>query len=221
MKRGEKAALWAAAGLIVGVGALTLYLESEMELGKQSSLMASVAPGEARQAMPAAPAPGTIPRGLNPDDLPEAGGHGATLLTIYCVQCHDLPNPAMHTADEWQAVLDRMENHIRGRRGGMLSRVAMPSKRDWDDLRDYLARYGQRPFDPSGYDDLDTPAAQAFQQACSQCHAPPDPALHTAREWPRVVVRMKYNMADAGKPVPDAETLDLIVDFLRRHSREG
>ena len=220
MKKGEKGAMFFAVALIIGVGVMTFYLESEVDLGKGSTLVQSVVPGGDTSQPVEKPGPGVIPVGINPDALPDAQGHGATLLTIYCVQCHDLPTPSMHTADEWHAVLERMDKHIQKRRGGMLSRVAMPSRKDWDDLHAYLADNGQQPLDSSQYDDLDSEAGQAFTSTCSQCHAAPDPSQHLAREWPRIVLRMKYNMESAGKPVPDASTTELIVGYLQKYSRE-
>ena len=209
MLAGEKAAMWVAAGIVVSVGLFTLYLESNTTLKSDS--------GEQNFAVPG---PGLIPKGINPDALPDAQGHGATLLTIYCVQCHDLPTPTMHTAEEWHAVLTRMDGHIQKRRGGMMSRVAMPSKKDWQDLHNYLAEHGQTPLDPSAYDDLDSPEGQAFQAACSRCHAAPDPGQHLASEWPRIVLRMKYNMSDASKDTLDTTTTEQIVSYLQKHSRQ-
>jgi hypothetical protein len=31
---------------------------------------------------------------------------------ITCTQCHALPNPNLHTAEDWPAVFDRMKKHI-------------------------------------------------------------------------------------------------------------
>ena len=205
MKKGEKGALLFALGLMTAIGGLTFYLESQVDLGPSSHDRS-----QSDSPLVTAPRPGILPTGINPDALPDAQGHGATLLTIYCVQCHDLPTPTMHTAAEWHSVLDRMDKHIQQRRGGMLSRVAMPSKKDWNDLHEYLAQHGQKPLDISAYDDLDSAEGQAFQVSCSQCHAAPDPSMHTANEWPRIVLRMKYNMSDAGKEVPDTPTTDLL-----------
>ncbi len=209
MLTGEKAAMAIAAGIVISVGLFTYYLESNTTLKSDSS----------HEHM-ATPMPGIIPRGINPDALPDAQGRGAVLLTIYCVQCHDLPTPTMHTAEEWHAVLERMDGHIQARRGGMMSRVAMPSKKDWDTLHNYLTEHSQTPLDPRAYNDLDTPEGEAFQTTCSRCHAAPDPAQHLASEWPRTVLRMKYNMADARQEVPDETTTELIVSYLQRHSRE-
>ena len=141
------------------------------------------------------------------------------MLTLYCVQCHDLPTPSMHTAQEWEYVVERMEKEMQKRRGGILIRVMMPPEKDWEILRTYLTENAQKPIDKSQYSDLDTPAGQAFETTCSQCHAPPDPAQHSPNEWARVVLRMKSNIVAAGKQMPDDATVELITEYLQSHSQ--
>ncbi len=217
MKPGEKRAVVVVLALLLGVGGLTAYME--LYQGQRiKERMAQVA-GERAKGRLAAVA--RIPRNRNPDDLPEPGSRGARALATYCVQCHDLPLPAMHTPEEWREVLARMERLIRQRRAGPFSRVAMPSAEAWEALRDYLARHAQRPLDPSRLADLDSPEGRAFRETCSRCHAPPDPAQHRAGEWGRVLVRMRAHMADAGLPPPDPQTEGRILAFLRRHSAGG
>src|SRR5207245_10185031 len=47
--------------------------------------------------------------------LPEPKSRGARLLVQYCVQCHNLPSPAMHHAAKWPAILERMVVRMRGK----------------------------------------------------------------------------------------------------------
>src|SRR5205809_7350533 len=47
--------------------------------------------------------------------LPERRSRGARLLIQYCVQCHNLPNPAMHHAAKWPAIFERMVLRMKGR----------------------------------------------------------------------------------------------------------
>lgn len=216
MKRGEKGALWVIGAAVVGIVGLTTY----MEVHTQKRMPHVTREAEMASAGVQTAAAAAIPVGIDAETLPEPGSEGAQEMVTYCVQCHGLPPPNMHTAEEWQDVLKRMERHIEVRRGGMFARVAMPSAQDWHKLREYLAAHSQKPLEPSRVVDLDTPAGQAFHATCSQCHAPPDPAQHTAREWASVVVRMKYNMESAGKPVPDDKTTELIVAFLRKNAAE-
>jgi len=46
--------------------------------------------------------------------LPEPDSRGAALTVRYCVQCHNLPNPAMQQAAKWPAAVERMVARMRG-----------------------------------------------------------------------------------------------------------
>jgi len=174
-----------------------------------------------------------LPPGLDPKLLPDPESDGARLLQRYCTQCHNLPGPGMHTAAEWPAVVQRMDARMRmmsrGMMGGMMGggmmgdgmmNVRAPSAAEQDTLVTYLQTHAQRPL-TAPYPDLDTPAGNAFRSTCAQCHALPDPAQHTAPEWPAVVSRMQHNMTVMHKPVPSATTLEAIVGFLRDHARRA
>ncbi|UCC74330.1 MAG: hypothetical protein JSV86_07165, partial [Gemmatimonadota bacterium] len=41
---------------------------------------------------------GLPPNDFRPEDLPEPGSRGAGLLQVFCIQCHWLPTPQMHSA---------------------------------------------------------------------------------------------------------------------------
>ena len=47
---------------------------------------------------------GRLPPGIKPEALPDPGSPGAKFLNSYCTQCHNLPSPLMHTAEEWPVV---------------------------------------------------------------------------------------------------------------------
>jgi len=59
--------------------------------------------------------------------------------------------------------------------------------------------------------------AMWFQRYCSQCHATPSPAAHTASEWPQVVGRMKQHMVSQGTAVPGRKQLQGIIAYVQRH----
>src|SRR5436309_3708252 len=46
--------------------------------------------------------------------LPEPDAAGAALTLRYCVQCHNLPNPAMHHAAKWPTIVDQMVLRLEG-----------------------------------------------------------------------------------------------------------
>jgi hypothetical protein len=173
-----------------------------------------------------------LPETVAPDDLPDPGSPGARLTVRYCVQCHHLPSPHMHTAERWKPVVERMVWRMRGHGNmGVLMKTLMdevdaPTDAEVEALTRYLERHGQREIDPR-HPGLASRAGQIYVLACSQCHAPPDPQRHTATDWPRVVERMTRHMAWANtvvgvpalRTVPELKTEE-IVRFLQRHSRK-
>lgn len=150
-----------------------------------------------------------LPPVITPRELPEPDSAGAALTTRYCVQCHHLPNPQMHTAERWQPLVERMVWRMQGKGNmgtlmkEMMARVEAPTDAEVGTLTAYLRKHGQREIDP-GHPALQSRAGRMFSLACTQCHALPDPQRHTAREWPAVVKRMKGHMAWANTVVGDA-----------------
>lgn len=162
-----------------------------------------------------------LPPGIDPAQLPAPTSKGARLLARYCMQCHNLPGPGMHTAPEWPAVVHRMNQRMQmmSGHGMMMGQVEAPSADELQSVLDYLQAHAQRPIDPTRYPELATAAGRAFQRTCARCHALPDPQQHTAKEWPAVVGRMQQNMRAMGRTVPDEQTLGEIIGFLQRHAR--
>jgi hypothetical protein len=173
-----------------------------------------------------------LPPTFEPRQLPERGSPGAELVLRYCVQCHNLPNPAMHESRRWPGVVQRMVLRMQGRgnmgalMSDMMAGVKAPSENETVTLVAYLRRHAQRPLDRRRYPDVDRPEGEAFRLACSQCHVLPDPERHTAAEWPAVVARMEQNMqwmnrVVGTKPVQGEPQLrlDEINAFLEKHAR--
>lgn len=172
-----------------------------------------------------------LPRSITPDALPDAGSPGAQAAARYCVQCHHLPNPAMHSAERWNTIVKRMVWRMGG--GGnlgaamkdLMAGVTAPDEGEEALLIAYFRQHAQRELDA---DDprLRSTAGRMYALACTQCHALPDPQRHTAREWPAVVERMKRHMAWANtvtghrdlRTTPELKTAD-IVALLQRHAR--
>ena len=173
-----------------------------------------------------------LPPAGEPAQLPEAQSPGARLTAAYCVQCHHLPNPAMHSAARWKMVVERMVWRMEGKGNmgqlmrDMMADVKAPSADEQATLVRYLEKHAQRELDPRRYADIHTEAGRKFSIACSQCHVLPDPQRHTAKEWPAVVARMQRNMAWANRVTGDAAlrtspTLDTAdnIRFLQSHAR--
>jgi len=168
--------------------------------------------------------------------LPEPGTQGARLAQRYCVQCHNLPNPAMHHAAKWPAIVDRMVVRMEGHGNlgkvmvEMMAGVKAPAPEETQVLIQYLQKHSQTPLDEKRYPEVNRPSGEAFRLACNQCHVLPDPQRHTAAEWPAVVARMRENMEwmnrvvgtqpasdrAAGEPQLRVEEINA---FLRKYAR--
>lgn len=168
---------------------------------------------------------GRLPPGIRPEDLPDPGSEGSALVSRYCTQCHNLPSPTIHTAEEWPAVAARMFGRMemmaqRGHHRGMMRRHGMgsilaPTADEQRGLLAYLQQHALQPAAPDALGPQDTPGLALFRRTCTQCHALPDAALHTADEWPFVIERMRGNMDRMGKPGISDEERDEIVGYLR------
>jgi mono/diheme cytochrome c family protein len=178
-----------------------------------------------------------LPPTFAPNQLPEPGSQGARLALRYCVQCHNLPNPAMHHAAKWPAIVDRMVVRMEGRgnmgrlMAEMMAGVKAPSPEETRTLIEYLQKNAQEPLDATRYPEVNRPSGEAFRLACSQCHVLPDPKRHTRAEWPAVVARMQENMEWMNRVVgtqPQTDRaagepqlrVDQINAFLRRYARQ-
>ena len=173
-----------------------------------------------------------LPPTFSLQQLPEGDTRGAKLVVSYCVQCHNLPNPAMHHAEKWPGVVQRMVLRMEGKgnmgtlMAEMMAGVKAPGADDTKTIIAYLQRHAQKPLDPARYPEVHAPSAEAFRLACNQCHVLPDPQRYTAAEWPRVVARMQENMewmnrVVGSKPTPGEPQLAVreINAFLARHAR--
>ncbi|HVL34425.1 MAG TPA: hypothetical protein VM489_02030 [Burkholderiales bacterium] len=191
---------------------------------------------EARKRWEASPHGLMLERILPPTfaaaQLPEPHAAGARLTLRYCVQCHNLPNPAMHHAAKWPGIVERMVLRMEGRgnlgalMSEMMAGVRAPSAEDMRTLVAYLQKHSQAPLDPKRYPEAFQPSGEAFRLACNQCHVLPDPQRYTAAQWPRVVARMQENMqwmnrVVGSKPVRGEPQLRLeeINAFLSKYAK--
>ena len=164
--------------------------------------------------------------------LPQRESRGAKLVVAYCVQCHNLPNPAMHHAEKWPGIVQRMVLRMEGKgnmgtlMAEMMAGVKAPGAEDTRAIVAYLELYAQKALDPARYPEVNRPSGEAFRVACNQCHTLPDPQRHSAEQWRSVVARMQENMewmnrVVSSKPGPGEPTLRVeeINAFLARHAK--
>ena len=174
-----------------------------------------------------------LPPTFEARQLPEPTSRGAQLTLQYCVQCHNLPNPAMHNAARWPGVVYRMVPRMEGKgnlgklMADMMAGVKSPSPDEVKVLVAYLRKHAQTPLDPNKIPEALAAAAEPFRLACNQCHVLPDPQRYTAKQWPAVVARMQENMewmnrVVGTRPVPGEPQLRIedINAFLAKYARK-
>jgi cytochrome c5 len=131
----------------------------------------------------------SVPKaGVNPDSLPDKENPGAKVLLQYCTQCHALPSPAAHGAQDWPFVSRQMWLFIDQMQGEL--GIQSPSTLERAQLLAYLQGHALEVATS-----LPPGAGKAtFQATCSRCHVLPDPRRHSPVDWPNVVMRMERNM---------------------------
>lgn len=173
-----------------------------------------------------------IPPGFTAKMLPEPASRGAQLTARYCVQCHNLANPAMHEAKRWPSVITRMVPRMEGKgnmgklMAEMMAGVEAPTPDEQKAIVAYHRKHAQKPLDEAKYPEVNRAAGESFRIACQQCHVLPDPQRHTAAEWRAVVARMQANMewmnrVVGSKPAPGEPRLKIedINAFLAKHAK--
>jgi len=168
--------------------------------------------------------PGLPPPGFDRENLPEPDSRSAGLMQAYCLQCHWMAAPQMHSAAEWGTLLRRMymrAQTLGSRMGGPLTtelvggEFAMtgmgasivPSAEDQDSLFAYVTRHALPVADPA---EVEGPEAAQYIQTCSQCHEIPSPSAHTPEEWGLLVIRMDSYFGVMGvEPMTDAERAEI------------
>ncbi len=166
--------------------------------------------------------PEVMPPGLKPEQLPDAGGQGALLMQNYCTQCHELPGPGRHTAEEWPQVLDRMLviMDVADRFGGLLGNVKTLSSDESDQLRSYLVSHALKPLaqtpQKAGLGAGARAFANAYERHCSACHALPDPAQYDV-DWSDLLKRMQRNMQVMKYSPPSADSMMQIQLYLQNN----
>jgi hypothetical protein len=174
-----------------------------------------------------------LPPTFEAAQLPERGARGARLTIQYCVQCHNLPNPAMHHAAKWPTIVERMVLRMEGKGNmgrlmhEMMAGVQAPGADETKTLLAYLQKHAQKPLDARKVPAAFTAEGEPFRLACNQCHVLPDPKRYTAKQWPAVVARMQENMEWMNRvvgtqPIPGEPQLriDAINAFLAKHAKK-
>jgi cytochrome c5 len=153
------------------------------------------------------------PEGLTPESLPAPQSRGAQLLNAYCTQCHALPSPAMHGAQDWPSVARRMWVRIDMMHGEL--GVNVPGSGDRVALLNYLLANALKVADHL----RPGPGRDVFEATCSRCHLLPDPQQHSSPDWPAVVMRMERNMERMKVSGVTNQQAQTIITYLETASR--
>lgn len=173
---------------------------------------------------------GLPPTSYRLEDLPEQGSRAVGLQQVYCLQCHGVSSPRMHSAAEWPILVRRMLMRgaaLGSRLGGPRSesmvdamlmaglRTAdLPPREDVDTLVAYFVRHA---FPAAAEGEIpDTPAAQLYVQKCSGCHETPSPTAHGPEDARALVARMSAMMGMLGMPQLTANEQDRLVAFMQQ-----
>jgi len=159
------------------------------------------------------------PQPADPASLPEPNSPGSQLLNGKCTQCHGLVVPGQHAAQDWPAIVDRMDRRMRmmsQRHMGMMRQAIEPlTQAEKQVLQDYLGKHSFQAATPESLAGEQGTAVDTYVNVCSRCHALPDPAAHTREEWASVVDRMASNMSNMGMGPMTSEQRKEIVTYLQ------
>jgi hypothetical protein len=83
---------------------------------------------------------------LDPNKIPEAYAAAGEPFRLACNQCHVLPDPQRHTAEEWRAVVARMQENMQwmNRVVGTQPVPGEPQLRV-EEINAFLAKYAKKP----------------------------------------------------------------------------
>jgi len=174
---------------------------------------------------------GLPPRELSRRELPESDAMGAGLLTVYCVQCHWLPTPEMHSSAEWEILMRRMllraelladrarGEHIPERFTSGAQFNVVPTATHRDSMLTYLKRNALPVTEPRRLPG--TPTADLYVDQCAVCHQTPAPTAHTASEWEPVLERMQENMRLMHVDTLSGEEMARIRSFVEENAAEA
>ena len=173
---------------------------------------------------------GLPPASYRLEDLPEPGSRAVGLQQAYCLQCHGVSSPRMHSAEEWPTLIRRMlmrgavlESRLGGPRSeGMVDAMLMAGLRTAElppaeDVDSLVAYFQRNAFAAAAADELDdSPEAALFVEKCSGCHETPSPSARGPGDAQALVARMSAMRAMLGMQQLTAEEQARIVAFMQQ-----
>ena len=153
-----------------------------------------------------------LPFGLSADQLPDAKSKGAELYATYCSQCHNLPSPKMHSANDWPMRFEKMMDHAT-QMAGASPGVKTPAKKEKKEIVSYLQKNGFRGL-PANSPILREPQAFNLLWFCSVCHAVPDPKQFPPEQWDKIVDRMNGYRKTQGREEMSSNDREMVIHIL-------
>ena len=86
-----------------------------------------------------------------------------------------------------------------------------------------VPRYRQQPpASAKPLSEADSAGAKLVLTYCVQCHAAPQPSLHTANDWANVTQRMHIRMEGGWQGIksPTEQEMKTIVAYMQKHARK-
>ena len=176
-------------GMLLLATAVTGCQPSQPTAKPGDNATATAEPNREDQLLLAAAKVALPPTGVTAGDLPEPASRGALLVVQYCSQCHALPTPSAHSATDWPGVARRMWLRMEWLPASL--GVKVPTAAERFTINEYLITTALK---VSGSEVPAGRGREEFSVVCSQCHALPDPRVHSAQDWPTVYARMERNM---------------------------
>jgi hypothetical protein len=173
---------------------------------------------------------GLPPASYRLEDLPEQGSRAVGLQQAYCLQCHGLSSPRMHSSDEWPVLVRRMlmrgaalGSRLGGpRTEGMVDDMLMAGLRTAElppaeDVDSLVAYFQRNAFPAAAESEIpDTPDGALYVEKCSGCHEVPSPSAHPADEFEALVARMSAMGAMLGMEQLTADEQSRLVAFMQQ-----
>jgi len=233
-------ALFAVTAIALGAGACSPTAEApddEAQLALVDSVLADLGGPQTadlsraqRWRLIASVGTGLPPASYRLEDLPEQGSRAVGLQQAYCLQCHGLSSPRMHSSEEWPVLVRRMlmrgaalGSRLGGpRTEGMVDDMLMAGLRTAElppaeDVDSLVAYFQRNSFPAAAESEIpDTPDAALYVEKCSGCHSTPSPAAHPADEVQALVARMSALGAMLGMEQFTAEEQSRLVAFMQQ-----
>ena len=127
---------------IIGIGTITLFFTWENSDGWASPTTGNIV--EQTKENMHRTEPNFFSLGSKLKNAPDRNSQGGKLFARYCKECHTLPSPLAHNAEEWPMVANRMFRMMDDM-AGHTRNIAIPPLADQEEIIEYLKAQSSRP----------------------------------------------------------------------------